>query len=293
MSSRQATLLTDLSALTKPVIGSMVVMTTFVGYQMALSRGGEVAVPEAAPVLAALFGVFCLGSASSVLNQVMERSHDARMPRTKDRPLPSGRVSVASATAMGIVLSLAGTLALGLWTNLLTTALGVATLLAYLCLYTPLKRRTKWNTWVGAVPGAMPPVLGWTAATGQVDALCLVVFGCMFLWQLPHFYSIAWLYRRDYRLGGFHMVTRDDETGEITARKMMRNCLALVVVSALPPLLGDGGAIYLIGVLLAGAFFFAATVGFWTSRTRQSARRVLTVSLLYMPCLFGLFAFGL
>jgi protoheme IX farnesyltransferase len=186
-----------------------------------------------------------------------------------------------------------GLVALGRYANLLTTVLAGLTLLAYLFAYTPLKRISPANTIVGAVPGAMPPVLGWTAAAGELSAGTLALFAILFLWQLPHFLSIAWLYRDDYAAGGYKMFSLGDDSGRRTGRQMLVQCLALMVVSVLPVVTGIAGAAYLAGAQIAGLLFLASALGFLLVRTRRAARVVLSVSLLYLPGIFGLLALGI
>lgn len=278
----------DLVAMTKPGIASMVLVTTGVGFVLA-STG-----PFAWPAfLAGLAGVALAGSASSVLNQVMEVDFDRLMLRTRRRPLPAGRLSIRTATWFGVGLGAGGIVMLALWTNALTAGLTAATLLSYLFIYTPLKRRTPLNTIAGAFPGAMPPLLGWTAASGHIEAGGLALFGILFLWQLPHFLAIAWLYREDYVRGGFRMLTYYDPDGRMTGRHMVLHCVSLVVASLVPVALGLAGALYVVGALVVGAVFLLSAIQFWRQRSQTSARLAMAASLAYLPVVFGLLVTGL
>ena len=281
-------LLQDLNTLTKPRVGLMVALTAWVGYEVAR---GEAEL-EVAALVCTLIGVTLAAAASSVLNQVLEREHDARMERTEDRPLPTARTSVGAATILGLVLAILGVGVTAWGAGPLPALLTAGTAVAYLFLYTPLKRRTALNTIVGAFPGAMPPLIGWTAYSGRVEPGALLLFAILFLWQLPHFLSIAWLYREDYESGGYHMLPRGDERGARTARQMVLHCVLLIVVSLAPLLFDLGGALYAAGAIVVGGLFLASTLAFLRSRDRRTARWVLGASLLYVPGVFGLLALG-
>lgn len=277
----------DLTAMTRPRIAVMVLLTTLVGYTL-----GQESAWLALPFLASLGGVLAVAASSAVLNQVLERRFDARMDRTRDRPVPSGRVSPTQAVVLGVTLALTGLVLLWWQANPLTTLSAFLTLALYLGVYTPLKRVTEWNTVVGAVPGAMPPVLGWMAAAGDVRGETVALFAILFVWQLPHFFSIAWMYREDYRRGGYHMLTREDQDGRRTARHMVGYCLLLLLASLLPCAFGMASAWYVVGAAILGALFLAATLHFRRQRSDQVARRVMFVSLLYLPGVFSLLALG-
>ena len=282
------TLLKDLSMMTKPRIAVMVLLTTLVGYLL----GAEGPI-QTAPMWCSLLGVLLVAASSSVLNQVMEREFDGRMDRTRNRPLPGGRMRPVEALALGLLLAVAGTVLLVAMSNLLTTLLALATLIVYLFVYTPLKRRTALNTIVGAVPGAMPPVLGWTASSGSVGPGALVLFAILFLWQLPHFLSIAWMYREDYRRGGYRMLPLYDGDGSLTARQMVLHCVALCGLTCLPYLFRLGGGASLTVGVLSGLLFLVAALVFQNNKTRRNARIVMAASLLYLPAVFGPLAMGL
>ncbi len=235
----------------------------------------------------AVLGAMLAGGGAAALNQVMERDADARMARTADRPVPSGRMSVGHALAAGLG-ALAGGLGLLALAHPLAALVCAASGGLYIGLYTPLKRVSSFNTLVGAVPGALPPVIGWAAAAGEAPPAAWALFGIFFLWQLPHFMAIAWLYREEYARAGFKMLPLFDETGGLTARQAVVYAAALLPVSLLPPVLGTGTASYFYGALALGAAFMLCTVWFWARRTEAVARRLLRVSVIYLPVLLGL-----
>ena len=186
-------------------------------------------------LLAATLGGTALSAAgAAALNQWWERAHDARMKRTRERPLPAGRMTASDALLAGLVLSVSGVLCLALFANPLAAGLAATTIIFYILIYTPLKRVTTLNTIIGAVPGALPPLIGWTAARGSINAEGLTLFAILFLWQMPHFLAIAWLYREDYAQAGFKMLSEDDESGAVTGRQAFLYALALLAVSLLP-----------------------------------------------------------
>ena len=269
--------------LVKARLTLLVVLTTSVGFYL-----GSAAPVDFGLLLQVTLGTALLAGGAAVLNQWMEREFDARMRRTADRPLPSGRVEPTTALATGMLLSVAGTAWLLLAVNPLTALLGVVTLATYLLAYAPLKRRTMLNTVVGAVPGALPPLMGWTAATGTLDAPGWGLFGILFFWQLPHFMAIAWLYRDDYAGAGFRMLSGSDPDGRRTAASAVRNTVALFAVSLFPFLFGLSGRWYLAGAVVLGAGFLAASIAFAAHRTIPTARRLFFASILYLPLLLGL-----
>ena len=277
----------DFAELTKPHITLMVVLTTLVGFLLAT--------PGALDwwLLAhTLLGTALLAGGASALNQFFERSIDARMRRTARRPLPAGRLAPAKALAFGVGLGIAGGLYL-LWTvNALTALLGVLTLASYVFIYTPMKPRSNLNTIVGAVPGAIPPMMGCTAVTGELDLLAWALFGILFLWQMPHFLAIAWLYRTDYQRGGLAMLPVEDSRGDRTARQMMLWAAALVPVSLLPSVLGVSGLLYLVSAFLLGVGFLASAVAFGFYQNPRTARRVVLASVAYLPLVLILMVIG-
>jgi heme o synthase len=204
------------------------------------------------------------------------------MHRTRTRPLPAGRITPRAALLFSSAIALIGTLYLGLTVNWLTAALGAFTLTSYIFVYTPLKRVSTVCTIIGAVPGAIPPLMGWTAATGQVGTGGLIVFGILFFWQLPHFMAISWMYRDDYARGGFHMLSVTDGDGAAVARQAIFYTLALLPLSVAPSLLGMTGTVYLVGAVVAGAALLAATIRFFFDRGVRNARSVFMISNLYL-----------
>jgi protoheme IX farnesyltransferase len=272
-----------LAELTKARLTSLVLMTTAAGYFL-----GGVEGLKFWGLVHALAGTGLLAGGAAALNQYLERAYDARMRRTANRPLPSGRIKPETALLLGGVLSVAGLVYLALAANLLTAFLGAVTIMSYLFIYTPLKRRTVWNTVIGAIPGALPPVMGWTAARGEIGIGGVVLFAILFLWQLPHFMAIAWLYREDYTRAGFQMLSGVDADGRRTGRQAVNYTVALLAASVLLSLFGLTGAVYLTGALALGAGFLLAALKFARMRTDAAARQLFLASILYQPLLLGL-----
>ena len=275
--------LNDYLILTKVRITALVLVTTAAGFLLASSARLD-------PALLAwtLLGTGLAASGAAALNQFLEREADARMRRTAGRPIPAGRMTPARGLAVGIGLSVVGVAILVAFVNLLTGFLALATVLLYVGVYTPLKRMTPLNTIIGAVPGAIPPVMGWTAVTGEAGLPAWVLFAILFLWQLPHFLAIAWIFRDDYRLGGFPMLPVLDPDGEATGRQVALYCAALVPVSLIPTFLGLAGPIYFFGALLLGLAFLGAGLMMAVRRRGKEARRVLLASVTYLPLLLAL-----
>ncbi len=272
--------------LTKPRIVTMVLVTTALGFFV----GGHGVTSPLRLALTLLGTTFSAGG-SGVLNHYIERDIDAVMRRTRDRPLPSGRVTPAAALSLGFLLILAGQVVLVLTVNLMTAWLALLTAFLYVVIYTPLKRTTWLNTSLGSIPGALPPVGGWAAATGHLDAGAWVLFAILFAWQHPHFYSIAWIFRDDYRRGGFKMLPVLEEDGRRTCRHILVFSVLLIAVSILPALLGSSGTVYLLGALVLGAGMLAAGVSLTISRSNVDARRLLRASVIYLPLLLILTVF--
>ena len=235
-----------------------------------------------------LLGTALVAGGTNALNQLRERDVDGVMNRTRGRPLPSGRLSPRAAGVFAGVISLAGVAYLAWVVNLLTAGLAALTLVSYVGLYTPLKRRTTLNTLVGAVPGALPIVGGWTAAGGTLGPAVLALFWILFLWQLPHFLALAWIYREDYRRGGLAMLSVVDPDGRHTGRMMLLYAMALLPVSLLPTLLGVTGALYFFGALALGLAYAGVAVAMTTAVTTARAWRVFLVSIVYLPALLTL-----
>lgn len=270
-------------ALTKPRITWLILMSTGMGYYFGLTGALN---------LWALFhtivGTGLIASGTAALNQWYERDADARMRRTDQRPLPSGVMAPRNAFLFGLLLSVLGFAELGLGVNWLSAGLGLFTLLSYLCLYTPLKRVSPISTTIGAVPGAMPPLIGFAAASGTLTAEAWVLYAILFLWQFPHFYAIAWMYREDYERAGIRMLPVVEPDGESTVRQMMLFSLLLIPVSLAPRYLGMTGNIYLVGTFAAGIAFVVACARMSKDRTLLQARSVLLASVVYLPVLYGL-----
>jgi protoheme IX farnesyltransferase len=276
--------LADYLTLTKPRVAVLVLFTVAAGALLAGGRDVSLAV-----VCHAVLGTALVAAGASALNQWLERHSDARMRRTANRPLPAGRLLPAEVFLFGTLLGLAGVayLALALPSPCAAVLAGL-TLLWYVGLYTPLKPRTSLNTLVGAVPGAMPPVLGWCAVRGAVTEEAAALFLVLFLWQVPHFLAIAWMYRDEYARAGLCMLPVVDRAGTLTARHMVLYCLVLLPASLVPLLLGAAGPLYLGGAVLLGLGFLASALRFGRHRTAGQARRVLRASLVYLPGLLAL-----
>ncbi|HTH47870.1 MAG TPA: heme o synthase [Candidatus Limnocylindria bacterium] len=271
------------SELFKARLTLLVVLTTLVGFYL----GSSVTV-DYALMLHTVFGTALVASGAAALNQLIEREHDCRMRRTENRPLPSRRITPNSVLLLGVLLSVVGLAWLLFAVNALTAFLGAVTLASYLFVYTPLKRLTVLNTAVGAVPGALPPLMGWAAASGSVSPGGWALFALLFFWQLPHFMAIAWLYREDYARAGYRMLSGVDPEGRRTAASAVRNTIALLLISLFPYLLNLTGRTYLFGALLLGGAFLAGAVMFARKLTPRAARQLFFASIIYLPLLLGL-----
>lgn len=282
----------DYIELTKPRITWLILMSTGIGYFFGLPGAANWwEFLKSIPLLSLLHtitGTGLIASGTAALNQWYERDADRKMRRTANRPLPAGKMSPRNALAFGVALSIAGFVELWLGVNLLSALVGAFTLCSYLFLYTPMKQRTWWSTTVGAIPGAMPPVIGFAAAAGTLPLESWVLFAILFLWQFPHFYSIAWMYREDYARAGIRMLPVVEPDGRSTARQIVLYGLALIPVSIVPSLLGMTGRLYLAGALLLGLWFLYSGVRVAFDRTALRARAVLIVSVLYLPLIYGL-----
>ncbi len=275
----------DLLALTKPRVVVMVLVTTLAGYY-----AGVQGVPDYARVLHLVLGTLLAAGGTLALNQYWEREVDGRMERTRTRPLPDGRLSPQLALAFGALITVAGVAYLTVFVHGLAGAVTAATAVLYLFAYTPLKLRTALCTVVGAVPGALPPVTGWVAARSELGLGAGILFGILFLWQLPHTLAIARLYREDYARAGVRVLPVVDRDGASTERQIVSACLALLAVSLLPTLIGMAGGVYFVGAFLAGAALaILGALQAWQP-TAAAARRVLLASLLYLPVVLALLA---
>ena len=275
----------DLVALTKPRVLVMVLVTTLVGYDVGLTGS-----PDYLRVIHLLIGTLLAAGGTLALNQYWERDIDGRMDRTRARPLPAGRLQPLEALLSGVALALLGTAYLAVLVGVLVALITAVTAILYLFAYTPLKRRSPLCTLVGAVPGALPPVAGWAAARGDVTLGAWVLFGVLFLWQLPHTLSIARLYRDDYARAGVRVLPVIDPDGASTERQIVLACVALLAVSLVPTVIGRTGPIYLAGAVALGLAFAAVGILQALAPSPRTARRVLLASLLYLPLLLGLLA---
>jgi protoheme IX farnesyltransferase len=272
----------DYWTLTKPEVNFLVLIATAVGFELGWQGAFRLA-----PLLNTLLGTLLVASGTATLNQYIERSFDARMRRTAKRPLPAGRLSSMEALLFGLALSLGGAVYLAVAVNLLASSLAAATLVSYLAIYTPLKRRSAWCMFIGAFPGAAPPLIGYAAARGALHLEAWVLFALVFLWQFPHFLSIAWMYREDYSRAGYHMLPLDDG-GRSMAWQMAISSVVLLPVSLAPAWFGAAGLPYLLGALVLGLAFSGFGIRLAITRSRTLARRLLLASVLYLPVLFGL-----
>ena len=276
----------DYLALTKPRITWLILMSTGIGYFFGSKDGWHWLT-----LFHTILGTGLMASGTAALNQWFERTADAQMRRTQARPLPSGRLPEEKALLFGLLISAAGFFDLQLGANPLAALLGAVTLASYLFLYTPLKQRSPHSTTIGAIPGAMPPLIGYAAASGTLSWDAWILFAILFLWQFPHFYAIAWMYREDYERAGIRMLPVVEPNGESTARRILWFSLALIPISLIPKYLSMAGNIYLVGALALGLLFLYAGVRVSFDRTRQRARRVLLASVVYLPALYGLLLF--
>jgi protoheme IX farnesyltransferase len=280
----QASALSDLADLVKARLSLLTVATAMAGFALGVKDSWSWIL-----LAATLTGTALSAAGAAALNQWWEREFDARMKRTRERPLPAGRMAVSDALLTGTVLSLSGVLCLALFANALAAGLAAATILVYILVYTPLKRVTTLNTIIGAVPGALPPLIGWTAARGSINAEGVTLFAILFLWQMPHFLAIAWLYRADYAQAGFRMLSENDESGAVTGRQAFLYALALLAVSLLPSVFFAYSAVYFYGALLLGAGFASVAANFAVSGgSVPAARWLFLASIAYLPLLLAL-----
>jgi heme o synthase len=269
----------DFFELTKPRITLLVLFATVVGFYMGSGESFQMLL-----LVHTIIGTGLVAAGASALNQYSERELDSRMMRTRTRPLPEGRLSPAEAFAFSLAISVAGVLYLAVFVNVLTALIGAATLVAYTLVYTPLKTRTTWCTLIGAFPGAAPPLMGWVAARGEMDVIGLSLFAIQFLWQMPHFFAIAWMFTEDYRRAGFMV----HSSGVTTGRQIILYCCALIPVSLLPSVFGATGRWYLMGALLLGFVYLGYGFAVALFRSNTHAQRLLKISVLYLPALFVL-----
>jgi len=270
-------------SLSKPRLLASVVLSAFLGFVLPMTLSNTVL-----QLIYLLFGTALMGGGANALNQWMEQVPDSIMNRTKNRVLPMGKLSEKEAMIFGIVISAVGFFVLWFGNNPLTAGLGLLTILTYILVYTPLKQKTFTNTWYGGITGALPPVMGWTAARGQLEWEVLPIFALLYFWQLPHFFAIAWMYRDDYKIGGFKMLSHYDQTGKKTAVQMLINCGMLYAASLAVFYVNQGSMVYLAGASALGLVFFAVIAGFYKESTVGNARKVFLASIIYLPLLIGI-----
>ncbi len=275
----------DFLALTRPRVVVMVLVTTFVGFYV-----GSVGSPNHVRLFHTLVGMALAAGGTLALNQYLERDVDARMNRTRLRPLPNGRLLPAEALVFGVAITGIGLLYLAFFVNILSAFVTAISVGSYLFLYTPLKRKTSLCSMVGAVPGALPPVIGWGAARGELGPEAWVLFGILFLWQIPHSLAIARLYQEDYARAGIRVLPVVDPDGRSTGRQIVSNCLALLAVGLLPTIIGFAGPVYFFGAIVLGLMFLGCGIALAISRSEASARLLLFASLVYLPAQLGLMA---
>lgn len=276
----------DYIELLKLRLASLVLVTTMVGFCLGFSGPYDGVFFARFACLAV--GTLLVAGGAMVLNQYMERHTDALMQRTRTRPLPEGRITPGEALIYGGLISVLGTVVLATTVNPLTAVLGLLTLASYLLMYTPLKTRTPLCTIVGAISGAIPPMMGWTAATGRIDIEAWLLFAILFVWQMPHFLAIAWLYREDYARGRQLMLPVVDPSGTNTSRQMVSFSLTLLPVTLMPSVVGMAGAVYFVGAVVLGVGFLGFAMAVAAGLTQTAARRMFIVSIVYLPALLGL-----
>jgi heme o synthase len=287
---RDSQLWLDYFALTKPEVNFLIAITTFAGFYLGWHATGQ-----DFPFLRAInavVGTLFVASGTGALNQFIERRFDAQMRRTARRPLAAGRLKPSTVLWFGIALSVLGGFYLAVAVNLLASVLALGTLLSYLFLYTPLKRKSPLCTLVGAFPGAMPPLIGWAAASGRLSYGAWILYLVVFLWQFPHFMSIAWIYREDYRRAGYLVLPHDERgTARLVNWLTLLPLLLVAAVSGLPALTGKPSALYSFGAALLCVGFLYCGARFVLRKSNSSARQLLSASIIYLPSLFGLMIF--
>jgi len=270
----------DFLFLTRPRVVLMVLVTTFVGFSL-----GSQGALDWFRLLKTLFGMALAAGGTAALNQYLERDLDRKMARTRLRPLPDGRLKPPEALAFGVAITACGLLALTLLVDPLSGLITAISVVSYLFLYTPLKRKSPLCTLIGAIPGALPPVAGWAATRGELGIEAWVLFAILFLWQIPHSLAIAWLYRNDYAQAGFRLLSVIDPDGRSMGRPIVSHCLALLIVGILPTVIGLTGSVYFVAAFVLGIAFLVCGVGLAVCRSAKAARRLLHASLVYLPVL--------
>lgn len=273
--------------LTKPRIAFMLVLTSAAGFYLGADKGFDLIL-----FLNAMLGITLLAFGVATLNQVWERKTDALMERTANRPLPTNKVSVAEALIFGLGLCITAEIYLAVLVNVLTAILGLVVIVGYVLLYTPLKTRTSMSTAIGALPGAMPPLMGFTSSANEITMSAWVLFAILFVWQFPHFLAIAWMYREQYAKAKILMLPVIEPEGKITARQIVIFTILLIPISLAPYFLGTAGVVYLIGASILGVWFLFESIQTARAKTTEKARKLLLVSVLYLPIIFALLVFN-
>ena len=273
--------------LTKPRIAFMLVLTSAAGFYLGADKGFNFVI-----FLNAMIGITLLAFGVATLNQVWERKTDALMERTANRPLPTNKVTVSEALIFGLLLCLTAEIYLAVLVNILTAVLGLVVIVGYVLLYTPLKTRTSLSTAIGALPGALPPLMGFTASANEITLGAWTLFAILFLWQFPHFLAIAWMYKDQYAKAGIKMLPVVEPSGRITAQQIVIFTILLLPVSLAPYFLQMTGLIYLVGASLLGLWFLAASIKAARAKSVEQSRKLLLVSVLYLPLLFALMVFN-
>ncbi len=273
--------------LSKPRIAFMLVLTAAAGFYLGSASGFDVVL-----FINNTIGITLLAFGVATLNQVWERKTDALMERTATRPLPTNKVSAVEALVFGVSMCLVAEIYLAVLVNLLTAILGLVVIVGYVLLYTPLKTKTSASTAIGAIPGALPPLMGFTAAANDITLGAWTLFAMLFLWQFPHFLAIAWMYKEQYAKAGIKMLPVVEPSGKITARQIVIFTVLLLPVSLVPYFIGMAGLIYLIGASFLGLWFLAASIKAARAKTVEQARKLLLVSVLYLPLIFALMVFN-
>ncbi len=272
----------DLMELVKARLTLLVLVTTAVGFYL-----GAEGPTNWTRLVQAVLGTAAAAAGAAALNQWWEHRLDALMHRTQSRPIPGGRMRPMEALIIGNTLSILGVIYLAFVCNALSAALAAITIIVYIFAYTPLKLVSTFNTALGAIPGALPPMIGWAAARGTLNAGAWMLFAILFFWQLPHFFAIAWMYRDDYARAGFQMISSDDRTGERSASQSVFFCMILLIIAGLPAYLGIATVFYLVAELILGALFLASAMRFLKTCARSDARRLFLTSIIYLPLLLG------
>ncbi|PWU06893.1 MAG: protoheme IX farnesyltransferase [Verrucomicrobia bacterium] len=281
-SVRLENIVQDLSLLVKARLSLMVVFTTFVGFLLGNRSGMEYVL-----LAATLIGTALSACGAAALNQWWERNFDARMPRTQSRPLPAGRLHPGDAFLLGLLFSVIGIAILALLVNLLSALLAALTILSYLFVYTPMKQRSSLNTLVGAIPGALPPLIGYAASQNRLGLEGWILFFILWFWQMPHFLAIAWMYRDQYADAGFIMLSKNDESGKMTSRQALIYSAFLLPISLLPTAVGLSNTFYAIAAFVLGLAFLMKSLAFVKQRSIGRARSLFFTSVIYLPLLLG------